>query len=82
MINLLVGVFGAFFIIAGYFYNKEYHNKKFSSNFSNSTAGSGSGVEAVIIFIIGVIASIFPWYVIRVFFFLLGIFFIYVAFNL
>jgi hypothetical protein len=65
----------------GYFYNKEFH-KKFASKFSDSTAGNGSGIEAIIIFILGLIASLLPWYVIRVIFFFLGFLFIYVAFNL
>jgi hypothetical protein len=47
--------------------------------FSDSTAGSGSGIETIILQLVGVILS---WYVIKGVFFLIGLIFLYVAVNL
>jgi hypothetical protein len=82
VIKVFVGLLGLFFVLLGYFYNTEFHEKKFASMFSDSTAGGGSGIETIILQLVGVILSLLPWYVIKGVFFLIGLIFLYVAVNL
>lgn len=68
-------MFGLGIVVSSFYYKKNTH-KQFTKNISGQPS---SIIEAIIFVIIGFLLSISPWWIIKIFLFLIGSFIIYMS---